>query len=332
MPPVQTSIDSQSLLVNNYDVVILTCAILSLLFILMFIFMASLAWQSISRRRGIYGNVFHPSTPSPDIRSPRARNVRKETLFLPTVSALVIQSTVVASYPLQLGIVPNNLWPSSAAGYPKGILSHGLEPEPSSRGRAKGPAASPPNGDGSRINNTTWLLPTSLRGLRKWLFIGLFAGLRQQVPSASASARKSAGSQRHAPDVVEATEATSELGLGVLEPDTIGVPGIFLSTVDAQVETGTLPIPLIILSPPSSENLVEDTSPPVSLDEGFLSPDGTFRSSGRPTQAPVRTCDISDATRLALASRLRHRKKRAIPLPSPDVSSSPGMVRWPRWL
>ncbi|KAF8258049.1 hypothetical protein EI94DRAFT_1756006, partial [Lactarius quietus] len=312
MPPVQTSIDSQSLLVNNYDVVILTCAILSLLFILMFIFMASLAWQSISRRRGIYGNVFHPSTPSPDIRSPRARNVRKETLFLPTVSALVIQSTVVASYPLQLGIVPNNLWPSSAAGYPKGILSHGLEPEPSSRGRAKGPAASPPNGDGSRINNTTWLLPTSLRGLRKWLFIG------PQVPSASASARKSAGSQRHAPDVVEATEATSELGLGVLEPDTIGVPGIFLSTVDAQVETGTLPIPLIILSPPSSENLVEDTSPPTA----------PSRSSGRPTQAPVRTCDISDATRLALASRLRHRKKRAIPLPSPDVSSSPGMVRW----
>ncbi|KAH9172149.1 hypothetical protein EDB89DRAFT_2070134 [Lactarius sanguifluus] len=333
MPPVQASIDSQ-FLSDNYDVAILTCAILSPLFILIFTFVIFSAWQSISRRRGIYGNAHH-RTPTPVVlRSPRARKVRKETLISPIVSALVVQSTLVASHPLRLGIVPENLWSSSAAHYSK--ESHG--PDQPSQGRVNirqlGPTALPSKRDGSRLSYTIWLLPTTLRGLRERQYFGLFAGLRERAPNPSA--KTSAESNRYAPGMVERMKATGEPDPNGLEPDTVDVPEIFLSTDDPQFETGTLPIPLIILSLPSSEHLAEDPSPRVSLDEDLLSPDGTFRSSGHSVQAAIRTYDISDATRLALAFRLRHRQKRAISFPSPDVLTSPGLgpgvVHWPRWL
>lgn len=313
MPPIQQSL---LLNLNNYDIVILTSAILPLLFILLFILAVFLTWQPIARRRGVYGNALHRSTtPSLDLPSPRAFNYRKETLFPLTVSTLV-QSTLLASHFLRLGIVFNNLWPLSPA--------QCSESQPSSWGRKNNTQFGLAfNGDGSRLSDTIWLLPTTLRGLRKRLFLGPFAGLRQQSPGA----RKSAEFQQPAPDVVETTEATGEPSLDVLEADSAGVPDIFPSTDDAQVETGILPIPLIILSLPSSENLVEDPSPSVSLDKNFLCPDGTF---GRPAQVAVRTYDISNTTHVALASCLRHRQKRATPLPSPDVLSIPGVVRWPR--
>ena len=294
----------------------------------MFILVVFLPWRSITSRLGIYRIVLHRTTTS-DLRSPRARNVRKETLS-PTVSALVLQSILVASHQLRFGIVPNNPWPSSAARCPKFIPSHGSKPEPPSRRRGQlRIAASPPGDDGSCIIQTNWFHPTILCGLRKRLSFGLFPSLRQQ--GSSLTVRKSEESRRHAPDVVvvEPTEATGESGVDVLALDTAGVPGTFLPTED---ETCTLQIPLITLSLPSSESLVEDPSPPVSLDEGFLCPDGTFRSSGRLARVADPTYYISDATRLALVSRLRHRQKRAVPFPSPDVLSSPSVVRWPRWL
>ena len=319
MPPVQTPRDSQSLVVDNYDVVVILTCVLSLLLVILMVFLPR---RSITHRRGIYGIVFHRTT-TPDLPSPRARNVRKETLS-PTVSALVLQSILIASHHLRLGIVPNNPWPSSAARCPRVMPAHGLKPEPPSRRRANirqlGVAPSPPSGDGSCITQTIWFHPTFC-GLRMWLFFGLFPGLRQQ--SSSIIVRKSEESQRHTPDVVvgEPTEVIGDSGVDVLELDSAGVPETFLPT---EVETGTLQIPLIILSLPSSEHIIENPSPPVSLDEGFLCPDGTFRSSGRLAQAANPMYDISDATRLALASRLRHRQKRAIPLPSPDIPS----VRW----
>ncbi|KAI9448441.1 hypothetical protein H4582DRAFT_90178 [Lactarius indigo] len=328
MPPIQASIDSRPLF-DNYDVAILTCAILSPLFILIFTSVIFLAWQSVARRRGIYGNRLHRAATTV-LRSPRARKVRKETLFSPIVSALVVQSTLVASRPLRLGIVPENLWSSSAAHY----LNESHGPEQPSRGRANirqfSPASPTSNGDASHLNHTIWLLPTTLRGSRERRFFDLFAGLCQWAPSASA--RTSAESHRHAHCMVEPMKATGEPDPDGLEPDTVDIPGIFFSTDDPQFETGTLPIPLIILSLPSSEHLAEDPSPRVSLNEDLLSPDGTFRSSGHSAQVASRTYDISDATRLALASRLRHRQKRAISFPSPDVLTSPGVVRWPRWL
>ena len=319
MPPVQAAIDSQDFFIDNHDVVILTCAILSLVIFALVIF---LAWQSISRWLGIHGKALHRTTTSRVLRSPRVRKVRKETLFPPTISALIVQSTLVASHPLRLGVVPDNLWPSSAVD----ILSHGLEPF--SWGRANirhfGLAASTSNGDGSRIRTTISLLSAALRESRKRRFFGLVAGLLKQAPDPRA--RESAGSHRHAHGVVEAT------GEPDLKTDTVDIPEIFLSTDDAQFETGTRPIPLIILSLPSSEHLVEDLSPPLSPDEGLLSPDGTFRSSDRLVPVAVQTNNISDATRLALESRLRRRQKRAISFPSPDVLASLNVVRWPRWL
>ncbi|KAH9041837.1 hypothetical protein EDB84DRAFT_1474134 [Lactarius hengduanensis] len=329
MPPVQASIDSQFLF-DNYDVAILTCAILSPLFILIFTFVIFSAWQSVARRRGIYGNTHHRTTTPVVLCSPRARKVRKETLISPIVSALVVQSTLVASHPLRLGIVPENLWSSSAAHY--STESHG--PEQPSQGRANirqfGPTAPTPKDDGSRLSYTIWLLPTTLRGLRERRYFGLFAGLRERAPSPSA--KTSAESHRYAPGMVQLMKATGEPDPDGLEPDTVDVPEIFLSTDDPQFETGTPPIPLIILSLPSSEHVAEDPSPRISLDEDLLSPDGTFRSSGHSVQAAIRTYDISDATRLALASRLRHRQKRAISFPSPDVLTGPGVAHWPRWL
>ncbi|KAH9007252.1 hypothetical protein EDB86DRAFT_2870886 [Lactarius hatsudake] len=327
MPPVQASIDSQFLF-DNYDVAILTCAILSPLFILIFTFVIFSAWQSIARRCGIYGNAHHRTTTPVVLRSPRARKVKKETLISPIVSALVVQSTLVASHPLRLGIVPENLWSPSAAHYSK--ESHG--PEQPSQGRANirqlGPTAPTSKGDGSRLSCTIWLLSATLRGLRERRYFGLFAGLRERAPSPSA--KTSAESNRYAPGMVEPIGATGEPDPDGLEPDTV-VPKTFLSTDDPQFETGTLPIPLIILSLPSSEHL--DPLPRVSLDEDLLSPDGTFRSSGHSVQAAIRTYDISDATRLALASRLRYRQKRAVSFPSPDVLTSPGVtVHWPRWV
>lgn len=322
MPPVQASIDSQYFFVDNYDVVILTCAILSFIIFALVVF---LAWQSISRRFGIHGKGLRRPTTSSVLRSPRARKARKEALFPPAISALVVQSTLVASHPLRLGVVPGNLWPSSAVD----IISHGLAPVSWGRANIKqfGLTASTPNGDGSRIRNTICLLPAALRGLRRRQFFGLFAGLPQQAPNPGA--RESQDSHSHAPGVVEATDDPDP---DVLEPDAVHIPKIFLSTDDAQFETGTLPIPLIILSLPSSEHLVEGPSLPVSLDEDLLSPDGTFHLSGRPARVAVQTYDISDATRLALASRLRRRQKMAVSFPSPDVLASRNVVRWPRWL
>ncbi|KAI9466598.1 hypothetical protein BJY52DRAFT_1233038, partial [Lactarius psammicola] len=264
MPPVQAPVDSQSLFADN-DLVILSCAILSLLFIFIFAYTVFLAWRSIARLRRVYGNALRRATTSPVLHSPRARKVRKKTLFSPIVSALVVQSTLVASHPVRLGIVPDNFCPSSTVHYSKDIPSHG--PELLSRGRANiaqiSLAASTSNGDGSRLSNTIWLLLATLRELPKRRFSDLIAG----------SARKSAEAHRHAPGDILPTKATGELDLDVLEPDTVDIPDIFLSTDDAQFETGTLPIPLIILSLPSSEHLVEDPSP-----------DGTFRSSGRPAR------------------------------------------------
>ena len=140
--------------------VILTSAILPLLFILVFILVVFLTWQPTARRRGVYGNALHRSTtPSLDLPSPRAFNYRKETLFPLTLSTLV-QSTLLASHFLRLGIVFNNLWPLSPA--------QCSESQPSSWGRTNnthfGLAF---NGDGSRLSDTIWLLPTTLRGLRK---------------------------------------------------------------------------------------------------------------------------------------------------------------------
>ncbi|KAH9052570.1 hypothetical protein EDB87DRAFT_1657754 [Lactarius vividus] len=331
MPPVQASIDSQFLF-DDYDVAIPTFAILSPLFVLIFTFVIFSAWQSVARRRGIYGNAHHRPTTPVVLRSPRARKVRKETLISPIVSALVVQSTLVASRPLRLGIVPENFWSSPTAHCPK--ESHG--PERPSRGKANirqlSPTAPTSKGDGSRLSYTIWLLPTTLCGLRVRRYFSLFAGLR--VRASSPSAKTSAESHRYAPGMVELMKATGEPEPEPdgIEPDTVDIPEIFLSTDDPQFETGTLPIPLVILSLPSSEHLAEDPSPCVSLDEDLLSPDGTFRSSGHSAQAVIRTYDISDATRLALASRLRHRQKRAFLFPSPDVLSSTGVVRWPRWL
>ena len=102
------------------------------------------------------------------------------------------------------------------------------------------------------------------------------------------------------------------------------------STDVAQFKIETPMIPFIILSLPSSEHIVEDPSPPVSLDENLLSPDGTFRSTGLAADN-THWHDFSDAPLPVLASRLRERRKRPVSFPSPSVLSTPGMAYWPRW-
>ncbi len=175
--------------------------------------------------------------------------------------------------------------------------------------------------DGSRPGYIR-LLPSILRGLYKQQFLGLLGGSFQQVSGLSIN--KSAEVRGHAPGVAEPMEATGEL-------DPVDIPENFLSTDEAQLKAGTLPIPLITLSLPSREHLVEDSSAPITLDEDLLSPDGTFRSSKSRDRISARAYDISEATRSALASRLRRRQKLAISFPSPGVLTSPTGVGWPRW-
>lgn len=113
-------------------------------------------------------------------------------------------------------------------------------------------------------------------------------------------------------------------------PDTVNSPQILCSVDDVEYECETPVIPFIILSLPSNEPLAEDPSQPCSLDEDLLSPEGTFRSTRRLARVEADAHDISDATRLGLASRLSERRKRPILFPPLNILGAPS-ITWPRW-
>jgi len=236
--------------------------------------------------------------------------VRKQASFAPTVSTLAAQSTIVASSPLHLNVIPE-IEPSSTVGRSMNFLRRGRE-----RSLSWG-----------RATIDLFSLAVSTR------VFGLFSSQRQQ-PIGS-NEKGDAGHPQHLSDPTDsmAMADTDDPEPDIRVPDTIDIPQILHSvhsTNDSQFKTEIHALPFIILSLPSNGDLVEDPPPPVSLDEDLLSPDGTFRSIGLPVLATIDTRDLDDAIRPVLASRLRERRKRPISLPS-NVLATPGMAYWPRW-
>jgi hypothetical protein len=292
MPPAQAQAlaTSQPLSDDCHSALNLTYTILSLLFIVLGLFFAC---RSIIRRlHAIHDHAHHSTT----LRLPRLLSNEEWRVrpvrkrASPTVSTLAAQSTVVASSPLHLNI--SELGPPPTRGRTVSLLS-GLCPLRKSRA-ASGPRQ-PPNGSNGNV-------------------------------------KEHAGPEQHLSDPTDPVADTDGPEPDIHVPDTIDIPQILYSMPsagDTQFKTETPMIPFIILSLPSSEHLVADPSPPVSLDEDLLSPNGTFRSRG--LAADDTHYDLGEATLPLLASRLRERRKRPVSFPSPNMLSTPGLAYWPRW-
>jgi hypothetical protein len=351
MPPAQVPVASRSLSADRHDIVNLKCVILSLSFVFIFVLGSFLAYQFVvHRRRAICGNAILRISGLPALLAEGAHRDGKRTFF-PTVSALIVQSTLVASSPLRLGIVPDKLGAQSTLRWSMDFICRGLGLS-LSWGRATiglfGLAASAsaatiqqsfsglisliasPSSTLSTGANPRPCYNSALRRLCDTRVLSLFAGLRQRLLSSSAKGNKVL--HRHPSDPTGLVVDTDEPEPDILVPDTIDIPHILLSADDTQLKTDTPAIPLIILSLPSTEHLVGDLPLPVPLNENLLGPDGTFRSTGPPTWVMTDTHDISDATRLALAARLRERRRHLKSLSSPSIISTSGMDHWPRWL
>jgi hypothetical protein len=183
------------------------------------------------------------------------------------------------------------------------------------------------NSDGSRGGRVISLFRT-LRRPHATRILRLLPSLRQQPIGSN----DHTGSPWHLSDIEDSVTDKDEPEPDIRVPDSIIVPHILRSIHnDAEWKTEIPVIPLIILSLPSSDRLVGDPPRPVHQDEHLLSPDGTFRSTGPRARITASTHDVSDATRLALASRLRERRKRAVLITSPNVLATPSMAHWPRW-
>ncbi|KAI0250546.1 hypothetical protein BJV78DRAFT_553343 [Lactifluus subvellereus] len=349
MPPVPAPVTPRSLSVDRHNLVNLKCITLSLSLILLFMLGSFFTYQFIAhRRRAIRDNAFLRTFSLPALLAEGACRVGKRTSFLPTVSTLVAQSTLVASSPLRLSIIPDKFGPPSTLRWSTDFICHGLE-RSLSWGRATvglfGLAASAsvasiqqlfsglisliasPSSTLSNGNDPRPGYATSLRRLCNTRVLGPFAGLLQRL--LGSSAKGNAEPRRHPSDL---TGPVVDSEPDILVPDAIDAPHILLSTDDPQFKIDTPVIPLIILSLPSSEHLVGDLLPPAPLDEDLLSPDGTFRSTGSLARPMADAYNINDGTRLALAARLRERRKRPKSLSSPSILATSGMVHWPRWL
>jgi hypothetical protein len=313
MPPAQALVTTQPFSDDchstKHPTLNLSYPILSLSFI--FISGSFLASRSIiRRRRPIHGNA-HLCTAFglPVSPSNEEWRVRKQASFAPTVSTLAAQSTIVASSPLHLNVIPE-IERSSTVGRSMNFLCRGLE-----RSLSWG-----------RATIDLFGLGVSTR------VFGLFSSLRQQ-PIGS-NEKEDAGHPQHLSDLTDSMADTNDPEPDIRVPDTINIPQIIHSvhtTNDSQFKTEIPALPFIILSLPSNDDLVEDPPPSVSLDEDLLSPDGTFRSTGFPMLAAVDTHHLDDAIRPVLAFRLRERRERPISLSSPNALATPGMAYWPRW-
>lgn len=297
VPPAQAFITAQPSSDDCHPTLNLSYPILSLSFIFVSGLFLSLR-SIIRRRRPIYDNAHLCTTfRLPAFPFNEEKMSRKQASFAPTVSTLAAQSTIVASSPLHLDVIPEIEHPST---FGQRSLS---------RGRAAIDLFRP---------------AVSTRAFSR------FSNLRKQ-PIVSKE-KEDAGPPQHLSDLTDSMADTEEPEPDIRVPDTINIPQILhsvLSTNDFRFTTEIPVVPFIILSLPSNDNLAEDPPPPVSLDEDLLSPDGTFRSTGLPILATVDTRDLDDAV---LVSRLRERRKHHISLPSPNVLAAPGMACWPRWI
>ena len=352
MPPAQALVSSQPFSDVRLPALNLIYVALSFSFVL--ICGGFLACRSIARhRRPIHNSAPRFTNFSSPVLSNEMRRAKKRTSFSPTVSRLVTQSTIVASSPLRLKIIPNPGY-SSNTRWSIDSLCHSLgrslswgwatiglvrvvasSSAPSIQQPFAGiisPIASScvrlSNSDDSRDGRIISLFPALCRPPATRIF-ELLPSLRRQPTDSNA--KEHTGSPWHLSDLEDPVTDKDEPEPDIRIPNSIKVPQILRSIDDnAECKTGIPVIPLIILSLPSSDHLVGDPRP-AHQDEHLLSPDGTFRSTGPRARMTASTHDVSDATRLALASRLRERRKRPGLLTSPDVLATPSMTHWPRW-
>lgn len=307
MPPAQALVTTQPFSDDRHPVLNPSYPILSLSFI--FIPGLLLAFRSIIRRRRLTHDDAHLCTAFglPAFPSNEDWRVRKQASSAPTVSILAAQSTIVASRPLHLNVIPE-IEPSSTARRLMNFLCRGLE-----RSLSQGKAA---------IDLFSVAVSTRV--------FSLFSSPRQQ-PIGS-NEKEDAGYPQHLSDLTDSMADTDDPEPDIC--DTINIPQVLHSvhsTNDPQYKTEIPVLPFIILSLPSNDDLAEDPPPSVSLDDDLLSPDGTFRSTGLPVLAAVVTHNLDDAIRPVDDSRLRERRKRPISWPSSNVLATPGMAYWPRW-
>ena len=310
MPPAQALVTTPPSSDDCHPTLNLSYPILSLSFI--FISGLSLAFRSIIRRRRPIQDDAHFCTAFglPAVPFNEEWRTRKQALFAPTVSTLAAQSTIVASSPLHLNVIPE-IEPSSTFGPSMNFLRRALE-RSLSWGRA--------------------IIDLFRLAISTCVF-SLFSNPRQQ-PIGS-NEKEDARHPQQLSDLTDCMADTDDPEPDIRIPEMINIPQIrhsVHSTHDSQFKTEIPVLPFIILSLPSNDNLVDDPLPPVSLDEDLLSPDGTFRSAGLPVLASVKTRNLDDAFRPVLASHLRERRKRRISWPSPNVLATPGMAYWPRWI
>jgi hypothetical protein len=324
MPPAQALVASRPFSNVRQPALNLTYVALSLSFV--FISGMFLAYCSIVRRhRPIHESARHNNFTNLDSSANKAK---KRASFSPTVSALVTQSTIVASSPLRLKIIPSFRYPSTAA--PSvGHFHHGFRRLLLASTISRIASSSVASSKSSRNRATAPLLST-LHPLRATRIIKLFPGLRRQTTSSDVM--QDAGSHGHPSDQMDPVVDKDGLEPDTRVPDTVNSPQILRSIDDADSKCKSeIPvIPFIILSLPSNEPLTEDPSQPCSPDEDLLSPEGTFRSTRLLARVEADTHDISDATRLALAYRLGERRKRPMLLPPLNILGTPSMA-WPRW-
>ncbi|KAH9978215.1 hypothetical protein BGW80DRAFT_799904 [Lactifluus volemus] len=338
MPPAQSPVDSQSLLAHRqHHTVNLECVILPLSLTLFFLLGSFLAYHFIiNRRRATRGNAILPIFSLPDL----AEGACQRTVF-PTVSALIAQSTLVASGPLCLAIVPDKLGATSTLRRPMNFSCRGLERPPSWERATIGSTASTsaasiqqsssvsPPLTSSTGNDSRPFHDATRRRLCNTRVFNMFARLRQRLLGSSAKENTDPPGHPHPSDLTDPVVDVDEPKPDIPEHITIDIPYILHSTDDTDLKTDT-PVPLIILSLPSSEHLLGDLPQPVPLDEDLLSPDGTF---GRPPAARAKAgaYEIDDATRMALAARLQERRRRLKSLSYPTILSTSGDP-WPRWI
>ena len=312
MPPAQSPVNSQSLLADRqHHRVNLECVILPLSLTFFFLLGSFLAYHFIiNRHRATRGNVVLRISSLPDCQ---------QTVF-PTVSALIAQSTLVASGPLCLDIVPDKL------GATIGYAASTSAAVSTRQSFTVSPSLTLSTGDDSRPR-----YDATRRRLCNTRAFNLFASLRQRLLGSSAKKNTDPPGHPHPSDLKDPVVDVDEPKLDIPAHVTIDIPYILHPTEDAdvKVDAPVTSIPLIILSLPSSEHLVGDLPQPDPLDEDLLSPDGTF---GRPpTRAKADAYEIDDDTRLALAARLQERR-RLKSLSYPTILSNSGMDTWPRWL
>lgn len=356
MPPAQALLASQPF--SDVRIPALNLIYIATSFSFVLICGGFLACRSFARRRRHTHDISPRFTKfsSQAHLSNEVWRTKRPTSFSPTVSTLITQSTTVAPSPLRLKMVTNPGQPSNAhrstdslchclgRSLSRGWMTIGFVGLVASSSAASirqsfagiaGPTASLCVGlsisDVSRREGRVNSLFPTLYRPRVTRILKLLPSFRRQP--VDFNGKEHTGLPWRRSDLEDPVRYKDEPERDRRVPDNINVPHDYLSIHDdAECKTEIPVIPLIILSLPSSEHLVD---PPrlANHDERLLSPDGTFRSTGPRARltATANTRDVSHATRVALASRLRERRKRAVTLTSPNVLATPSMAHWPRW-